>query len=115
MQVKYTNFVSYRLLFFIKICWNSFFSSSYDLASASASIISSNVITKLSVIFATYFHHYMKKGSKYNLLHTYDDFYTCINIYHYSTLNLNYTFFHEIYMYICMIHVWLMFSIILFL
>ena len=49
MQVKYKilHFTDYFL--FIKICWNSFVSSSYD------SITSSQIITESSVVHAKYF------------------------------------------------------------
>ena len=54
MQAKYRNFAFYRLLFVsLKFVGAVFCFSSYDLASAS--IISSHVITESSKILAKYF------------------------------------------------------------
>ena len=45
----------------------------------------------------------MKQDSKYKLFHILDIFYTRTDIYHYSTFDLNYIFYNQIY--IRMIHV----------
>ena len=45
----------------------------------------------------------MKQDSKYKLFHIFDIFYTRTDIYHYSTFDLNYIFYNQIY--IRMIHV----------
>ena len=47
-----------------------------------------------------------------NIFLTHDfilDFYTLTNIYHYSIFDLSYIFYYQIYIYICMIYVLLMF------
>ena len=98
MQVKYRNFVFYSLFFFIEICWNCFVSSK----------ISSNVITKSSIIkLPKYFPFSFSQldiAELYNLFYIYDVFCTRIYIYHYSTFDLKYTFYHQIYIYIRMIY-----------
>ena len=56
MQVKYSSFVFYSLLFFsLKIVGNVFVSLSFDLASASAFTVPSHLIAEPSTVLAKYF------------------------------------------------------------
>ena len=73
-QVKYRNFAFYRLLFSLKFVGNVFVSFSYDLASAS--IISSHVITELSEHLLNIYHfgNCKQQDSKYHLLQIYNVF-----------------------------------------
>ena len=48
----------------------------------------------------------------YIYIHIYDVFYTRFGLYHYSTFDLDYIFFHQIYIQICMINVLLNFLFI---
>ena len=52
MQVRYRNFVFYRLLFFIKFGGNIFVFLSFNLASVSMCIVPSHVIAESSTILA---------------------------------------------------------------
>ena len=115
MLVKYFSFVAY--FFFIKICWKWFCFLSFNYASSSASITSSHIIAELSIRLANifHFHNYMKQDSRRNVFHIHYVFYIHINIYHYSTIDLNYIFLHQISICIGMIYALLMFSIYLFL
>ena len=80
-------------------------------------IISSHVITELSIILAKYLPvlQLHVAGFQYNVFHIRDVFYTRINIYHYSTFDLNTIFSHQIYIYICLICLMLKFLIHFFL
>ena len=103
-----TFYASQTTLFPLKFVGEAFVSLSYD------SIISSHVIAKyLLDIF--HFCNCMQKDSKYNLFHINDVFYTYIDIYRYLTIDLNYIFFHQIYIYICMMYALLMYLVYLFL
>ena len=62
-----------------------------------------------------HFHNNMSQDSKYNLFHIYEVFYNRTDIYRYSNFDLNYIFYHQIYIYIRMIYALLIFSIHLFL
>ena len=73
------------------------------------SITSPNLMTESSMILAKYlpFSQLHVAGFKYNLFRTNDvllDFYTHIEIYCYSTFDLNYIFYRQIYIYTRMIY-----------
>ena len=57
----------------------------------------------------------MYQDSKYNLFQMYDASYPHINIYWYYSIGLHCVFFHQIYIYICMIYASLIFLIHVFL
>ena len=78
-----------RCFLFMKTCWNSFFPSPYD------SIISLHVIAEWTIIRIFYFHNYLNMDFKYNLFQTDDIFYTHINIYCCSRIDLSYISFHQ--------------------
>ena len=67
MQVKYRNFAFYRLLFSITLVGMASFSSSLDLPSASASIISSHVITELLLILAKYLPFWQQQKAEFQI------------------------------------------------
>ena len=111
MQAKYRNLCVTGSCFPLKIVGTIFVFLLYD------SVISSHVITESSIIFAKYLplsQLHEERFQMYSFSHVLC-FYTHINIYHYSTFDLSYTSYHKVYIYICMIHVSLMFSIHLFL
>ena len=66
------------------------------------SVISSHLIAESSIIVAKYFPFLQLDVVvfQYNLFQIHDVFFTHINICRYSTINLSYIFFHQIYIYI---------------
>ena len=82
MQIKYRNFVFYIVLFLLRFVGTVYF------------ITSSHVITEYSIILAKYFpfSQLHVADSKYNLFQIHEVFCTHIDIYRYSTIDLNYIF-----------------------
>ena len=100
---KILKFCVLQVIFFIKVF----------VSSLQNSITSSHIRAESSIIIAKYF--LFSQDSKHNIFHIHDVFYTHIDIYHYSTIDLNYIFFRQIYICIPMLYVLLMILIHLFL
>ena len=105
-------FSDYRLQSFLQVTFFSlkFVSSLYSVVTTY--IISSLITTESPVILFEYFQFH--KHMYYNFFHRHDvllDFCTHINI---STFDLNYIFYHEIYIYNCIDYVLLLSLIQLF-
>ena len=111
MQVKYKNFCVLQVAFFFSLrSVGIVFVFSHD------PITLSQIIVESSIILAKYFpfSQLHVAGFQTQFFHVHDVFYTRIDIYHYSTIDLNYIFFHQLYSCILIIYALLMFSIRLF-
>ena len=110
--------VNIKILRFAGCFFSLKFGSSCDLALASSlydSVISSHVIAESFIIIANCFLFSQLNLAGFQATFSpYEVFYTHINIYCYSFIGLNYIFFHQIYITICMIYALLMFLIPLF-
>ena len=118
MQVKYRSFAFYRSLS-AKILFASLFNltGSFGLASAFVSAFSSydSIITESSTILAKYFLFFTTTCNRIPnifFFHIHDVFCIHIDIFRYSTIDLNCIFFHQIYIYIRIIYALLMFRLI---
>lgn len=91
-----------------------FLSYKFNDTTSNTSIISSHLIAKSSTELIKYLSilQVHALGFQINFLHIHIvllDFYSHLDIYLYSTFDLNYIFYHQIYIYCCIKYVLLMF------